>query len=808
MTSTTPENAPGSPPESPRNPLLDSLKHKLAEISKLRGDRFPSHIRRCFMTGKQCTMHSVGREGATSAGAPDSVVPVFVAMPFRHNLSTFYEWSLRPYLCEHLGVPDGWIRRADEFRNVGYVTCEKICRRIQEAKIIVVDISTPNANVYYELGLAVGLGRTLLIFCEENSPYYKNPDYAQALGLDHSKIIKYPSLGVLKTPDAIEKLQSVMLGKRKVLASPEGAAGQSAVPTKPKLLIRPLLAPGAEHVPSRGAAPYDEDIPVPFGTAVTSAIGVAINSVYQNPDVRRTLHAIECTEAMETAAAATPIKLYGERNTGEAEHSDLYRYAAFSETARQVDEVFALVVDLGVENPFSYYWLGYCHARGINAIPVHRPAPVKPQPSRAEAGPVQSETSEKHSPNGQQREDRQGVLAFDIRALWYIPYYSDDRPTVLATSLVSALTELLPRDLGTLQRGLFWERLTSRRKISIFTGAVHHATLNREVVGDWDQRTVSELVRYLSQAGETVVTVLEKPVYAPETVCQKLADAGWAASIGDNAAILKEYLELVRDELSNHPDCVIVGSADVNPMTEVVLARAYNLVADDVCFRQNDALPEHHAVVALKSTGKPESKDPPRCFSRDIPERLQTGRRGFMWGQEAYGADYLSQDNASKLVIEPKTVGSVGLEGPTPSALLGHIAVLPNPFADAGGTIVVLNGVSGPATFGLAEMLTGGAEDATAEQSKKKADAETMVAKLNSMWSAGDGFHGVEGLVRVEMGAMSTSAGSDAKRKVRAMFYDQRDVSTWSWYSPEKHMAERPKNKPMNRGNPRVIDQS
>jgi len=136
-------------------PPLDQEKfRKLEDALRPKDPQFPSHMRRCFMTGKQCTESHAGRssyrqhkeEGGGDCDSSD--VSIFVAMPFRSNLKTFYDWSLKPFLCDSLGIPEDRIRRADEFRNVGYVTCEKICRRIQEASLIVLDISVPNANAY------------------------------------------------------------------------------------------------------------------------------------------------------------------------------------------------------------------------------------------------------------------------------------------------------------------------------------------------------------------------------------------------------------------------------------------------------------------------------------------------------------------------------------------------------------------------------------------------------------------------------------------------------------------------------------
>ena len=69
-----------------------------------------------------------------------------------------------------------------------------------------------------------------------------------------------------------------------------------------------------------------------------------------------------------------------------------------------------------------------------------------------------------------------------------------------------------------------------------------------------------------------------------------------------------------------------------------------------------------------------------------------------------------------------------------------------NPFSDKGheDIIVVLNGVSGPGTFGLAEVLTGGS-GAVGEF-----EAEALLKQINDQWKKRepDRHTGVEAIVR------------------------------------------------------------
>jgi len=104
-------------------------------------------IRRCFMTGKQCIYCDRFRNERINTSKS-----VFVAMPYRPNIETCFDWSIKPFLKNILGLgDDNEIKRADDFSHIGAITCQKICRPIQECEYVVVDISIPNSNVIYEL---------------------------------------------------------------------------------------------------------------------------------------------------------------------------------------------------------------------------------------------------------------------------------------------------------------------------------------------------------------------------------------------------------------------------------------------------------------------------------------------------------------------------------------------------------------------------------------------------------------------------------------------------------------------------------
>ena len=495
----------------------------------------PQRMRRCFMTGKQCIFRP--QATGTAVGEPQS--GIFVVMPFRPNLDTFFEWSLKPFLgglSRYAGEP---IRRADQISKIGYVMCENICRRIQNAKLVVIDLSVTNANVFYELGLAVGLGKRLLVLCDKG--VRQSREYWDAIGIPQERLLRYPSIAQLTSgAKSIEDYEWVV-----------------PVPARnPEMVVLPLLVPGPYREETEGGA-QPKDISVTFEDAIKAAVGVAISQIAERagangegePELTTAVRSLG-DKSIASLAKCTPQFLVPGNGATEG-------LAAYKEMAAQVESAFACIVDLFGEQPLSYFWLGYCHARGVNVVPVSR------------------------SPNGQEPKQ---PLAFDIRSLWCVEYHEKE-PKELAKTLQDIFEELIVKDIPTQQRQTFWERLTRRGIVHIYTGAVHHDGLSREVVGDWDLRTVSELVRYLSSTQESVVPKFANPVYAPETIMDKLKrdlageDDGPAKSVQDDGAlgheeVRKYYLTLAAEELRNK-SCLIVASADVNPFTELVLARAY-----------------------------------------------------------------------------------------------------------------------------------------------------------------------------------------------------------------------------------------
>lgn len=107
-----------------------------------------SIVRRCFKTG----LNKCPKEINLSPNL------VFVAMPFKSPFKDLYKYGIRPAL-EEMGLK---IWKADEKISNIDIMC-KICQGIQECSYVLANISDWNANVLFEMGLAYGLGKSVIL---------------------------------------------------------------------------------------------------------------------------------------------------------------------------------------------------------------------------------------------------------------------------------------------------------------------------------------------------------------------------------------------------------------------------------------------------------------------------------------------------------------------------------------------------------------------------------------------------------------------------------------------------------------------
>lgn len=155
---------------------------------------------KCFVTGQSCT-HQSQIQRVRNENHKNHIVSVFVVMSFT-GLNFFmydiYRHELERLIKEHYWFDDSGdstvlkntgtkteqyfkvksvlFTRADLEVSTGHVICNRVCDPIQQADLIVIDVSHPNPNVFYELGLAMSMGKHVLPICFTKKYYHKEYD--------------------------------------------------------------------------------------------------------------------------------------------------------------------------------------------------------------------------------------------------------------------------------------------------------------------------------------------------------------------------------------------------------------------------------------------------------------------------------------------------------------------------------------------------------------------------------------------------------------------------------------------------------
>ena len=115
---------------------------------------FGGKIMRCFKTGSVCTRI-------------DEIIynpkQIFIGCPFKKEYFNMVNYVIKP-VCEEMEYTT-WIA-SDSFKNID-VMC-KVCGGIQSSSRAIIDITTWNANVLFELGLLYGLGKNVLLIKHDN----------------------------------------------------------------------------------------------------------------------------------------------------------------------------------------------------------------------------------------------------------------------------------------------------------------------------------------------------------------------------------------------------------------------------------------------------------------------------------------------------------------------------------------------------------------------------------------------------------------------------------------------------------------
>jgi nucleoside 2-deoxyribosyltransferase len=651
-------------------------------------------MKRCFMNGMGCKFSSA----STHKNISDKV---FVIMPYGPNIKTFYHWKGKELLAKKFNMNVDDFQTADEIDNIGNIICRKICNKIQSCDYILADISLNNPNVYYELGLACGLQRPIILMQNKRNES-RDACVNRILNfINDADILNYSNEGIdsitgkNNLEDLIQKFPRLEKQNRKLKISVMKFKHENEIQNATR-----------------------NDVAIDFETLIEISAERAIRDILdeskKNPfePWQQVMNKLD-EEAKENFSKTGKIEIDC-TNRG-----DLGKYKYVAEA---IGGSFCIIIDISNNNPAAYFWLGYSHAKGLNVIPVNRilSNDKKPQPDT--------------------------TLAFDINALWYA-IYDETQPHRFKDSLLETITTLLERDLPDWQRQAFWDRFPQESKLKVFMGAIHSPKPNREVVGDWDVRTVSELFSYLPSIRNAANIQLETPLYSPEEASRRMTKADPAGDIVLSDEFIDKFCNAINESLEGS-NAIVIASPDVNPVTEYLLHKIYKIKGLKP-FKKWESIKDA-CFIALKKKKPGEIADKrSRLFY--IEEISESGEevRGFKrciineFGK-LDSKDYVEvYKNQNDMAVSDKG-SDEGFD------LLGHLVVAyyPNDENDEKRNLVVLlNGISGPATFVLSQILTG---FCGTSKDIDRSISENMLKELNDLLDERD-CNGVEAIVKVRI---------------------------------------------------------
>jgi hypothetical protein len=681
------------------------------------------YLKRCIISGKWCSREKEIKEywekriKQDNNGKTQGRPTAFVIMPFGTVYDHIFEGQIRPMLTN---LDDNLtVSRADTVMRTGNVLCKKICRQILEADLIVAEMTEPNANVLYELGLAAGLKRNILILVRDLNG--KLPEQMaevfRALSVKKGHYLAYkPFKLLMQNAHSLHKYlwKSENEGDDDSLQSPSkvgiiagnhplsyhyerafrreeanispyqftsdlecllGNCLRDAICEKMRYLTeeeyeRHLAERAKREKDNKGCQPYDErytpekieerhDFLAKFTEWIRRNEMDEENACQaKGPDEESSSKYLEDKKIRECKKYFPWMHIKSRRS----DQDD------FWDIVRLVRKCQCLVVDITTDgtdknNIVNYFWIGYAHGENKWVIPITDYNPESERPK------------------------------FDVRELYYVSY--DFRHHGKTRQEFQALFQYILKDEeDKREKKEFWKPFLDDVNVTFLVGASNQGTdfaAARYGVGEWDYLTIAELVNFFNEQKPTLSTEIGLPIYAR-----------WRKSEAKEAKLDADpdWDKILREKIEDR-NCIAIGSPDVNLFTELVLAKAKNIAPFGKHLKEDS--PELNAYVAWKNEHwrgftYPGSKEPFVFYYEGEAQQRNDGElpKGFTF----YSNEMLSECDEYCRENETRQK-SQQIRGSH-----GYLAMFKNPYSEK-KWILVLSGVSGPATLSLAHILTG-----------------------------------------------------------------------------------------------------
>lgn len=486
---------------------------------------------RCFMSHKECD-HFPPKPELVSNN-------VFMISPFGYPFDEIFKYGIRPEIVEIRGMN---IHRADLALQLGYVMCQRICRKIIESEYVVADLSVPNANVYYELGLSLSMKKKII--CIANS--HSNNDYRFNLSSHESYYIEYNSINDLNPPkketDHQEDLPTRQHGESKPKQSQQTATATSQI----ELAIdSPYIIDETTYNIIRDRSEFFKNSNIiSFENQNAQLPGlhkITLDNIKNtNMDLEESQGVKDYTN---NKIAVIPLKERLEE--WKIDKCEVGKHMRIQDFIEQIKDAAICLIDttqyMNKVNPYIYFFLGLAHGFERVVIPI----------------------------TNSQLEIK---FPFDTRGLWHVFYNKEEELKAQLIQILPSIFEELESEKSKHIIKKIWDPFAEIKDIQIFTCARNiDETIGRAKrtnIDKCDYKSVTDLTYFIAQAYPTAKVNSSEP--------QSKKDLPEIESLR-NSREIDNFINDIGKTIELHGDCVIVGSADVNDYSEVSLARIHNV---------------------------------------------------------------------------------------------------------------------------------------------------------------------------------------------------------------------------------------
>ncbi len=200
------------------------------------------------------------------------------------------------------------------------------------------------------------------------------------------------------------------------------------------------------------------------------------------------------------------------------------------------------------------------------------------------------------------------------------------------------------------------------------------------------------------------------------------------------------FEELIKANIHDK-NCFIIGTPDVNPVAEIILAKLKGIT----CFKNHFS--HNPKKINKRNLGKFKLTDTFIPFKNHLLSYYTSGDSGFyiQFDSKDPLRGFLYWDKDGKYIDAYKEVYVPREKFPDKNYsdrwnLLGHLIIAPNPFSerfpDTDFKVVFLMGIGGPATLGIAHLLTGRPTDSNKQFKWDRNYSKNFVNNIENYFEA------------------------------------------------------------------------